>query len=326
MKNCLITGVAGFIGSALAYDLVGENIKIIGVDNINTYYDTKLKRQRIDRINRKIKDLSLPQDSFSFTKMDLAEGKEVNDLVRKFKPDIICHFAAQAGVRYSIENPHTYVRNNITSTINLLEASKDYGVSDFVFASTSSVYGLSKQVPFSEDLPIDSTVSVYSSTKRACELLCHTYHDLYPIKFRILRFFTVYGPWGRPDMALSKFCSAILNNKPIQIFNDGDMVRDFTYIDDIIQGFKLAMADSSDFEIFNLGCGTPIKLMEFIGKIEENLGLEAEKEYLPLQPGDVPVTMADIEKSRKILGYSPKVDVDTGVFNFVKWYKEYHGF
>ena len=321
----LITGAAGFIGFNLASNLLDKSNSLLCIDNLNNYYDPALKRRRISLLSEKSKDLELGEQGFRFEKIDLRDSPVIDKIVSDFKPDVICHLAAQAGVRYSIEAPHSYVSNNITATLNLLEASKKYNIGDFVFASTSSVYGLSQKLPFTEDTPIDSTISVYSTTKRACELLCHTYHNLYSIRFRILRFFTVYGPWGRPDMALFKFCEAILNNRPIQVFINGDMIRDFTYIDDIVQGFKLAMTDSSDFEIFNLGCGTPVKLMDFIVKIEENLGLKAEKEYLPLHMGDVPATMADIEKSKRILGYSPKVDIEEGVSNFVKWYREYHG-
>ena len=245
-------------------------------------------------------------------------------MITKYRPDTICHLAAQAGVRYSLKYPHSYVDNNISATINLLESARKNSVTDIIFASTSSVYGLSKDMPFSEEAPIDTPISTYSTTKRTCELLCHTYNNLYGIRFRILRFFTVYGPWGRPDMALFLFTKAILEGKSIDVFNHGRMQRDFTFVDDIVDGFILAIKSQFDFEIFNLGCGDPIELMHFIQILEKELGIEANKNMHPIQLGDVPATWADISKAGKMLGYKPKISVHEGINHFVSWYRGYY--
>ena len=320
VKNkCLVTGAAGFIGSNLSYKLISDGIKTIGMDNLNEYYDPDLKRARIDRIQ------SHPSsDLFQFEVMDLRDKEDVMAIVEKTKPTVICHLAAQAGVRYSLEFPHSYVENNISATINVLEAARLNDVKDIILASTSSVYGLNTEMPFNEDLSIESTISTYSASKRACELLCHTYHHLYGIRVRILRFFTVYGPWGRPDMALFLFTKAMLNKDYIDIFNKGKMSRDFTYIDDIVDGFVSAISCKKDFEIINLGCGEPVQLMKFIEVLEKELNIEAKKNFLPMQPGDVSATWADISKAERLLNYKPKIGVDVGISNFVKWYKEYH--
>ena len=322
-KKILITGAAGFIGFSLCRKMLAKGVDILALDNFSDYYDPRLKKARFEKLFEEFKK-EKPNSEFIFEKLDLLDRKKLESLISTFKPDTICHLAAQAGVRYSLENPQSYIDNNITATLNLLEISKDIGVSDFILASTSSLYGLNQEIPFSENMNIDSTISPYSSSKRACELLCHTYHHIYNIKFRILRFFTVYGPWGRPDMALFKFTRAILANSPIDVFNSGNMKRDFTFVEDIVDGFMLAIDKPYDFEIFNLGFGKAIALEEFIEILENKLEIKAKKNYLPIQPGDVPYTWSDISKARKMLGYNPKYEAEYGVGAFVDWYKSYH--
>tara|TARA_B100000579_G_scaffold25171_1_gene17729 strand:+ start:23251 stop:24234 length:984 start_codon:yes stop_codon:yes gene_type:complete len=320
-EKIIVTGAAGFIGFSLCRELLKKKVDILAVDNFNEYYSLELKESRYNLLMHESKECD---NFFSFKRLDLTDKNALEKVMVDFKPSIVCHLAAQAGVRYSLENPQTYVDNNINATLNLLEISRKIGVKDIVFSSTSSVYGLSDNVPFSEGTKLDSPISPYSSTKLACEALCHTYHYLYGIRFRILRFFTVYGPWGRPDMALFIFTKSIIENKPIKVFNSGDMKRDFTYIDDIIAGFLLAIDKSYDFEIFNLGFGKTVKLENFIDILERNLGKKAIKKYFPLQPGDVPATWSDISKAREMLGYNPKVDVSLGISNFVNWYNQYN--
>ena len=261
---------------------------------------------------------------FRFERLDLKNKAELEAILLKFNPSVVCHLAAQAGVRYSLENPGSYVEDNISATLNLLEISRKLGVKDFIFSSTSSVYGLNQDIPFSENAKIDSTISPYASTKMACELLCHTYHYLYGIRFRILRFFTVYGPWGRPDMALFIFTKSIIEGKPINVFNSGDMQRDFTYISDIVNGFISAIDKKYKFEVFNLGSGRTVKLENFIKLLEDSLGEKAIKEYLPLQAGDIPSSLSDISKAREMLGYNPKFDIANGIDEFVSWYRNYY--
>ena len=314
-KKCLVTGSAGFIGSNLSAKLINEGYEIICVDNFNEYYDVNLKKARVSSL------INAPSQVIN---LDLRDADKFDSLVKEFKPEVICHLAAQAGVRYSLDNPHSYIDNNITATINVLEAAKQNHVKDFIFASTSSVYGLSEDMPFSEKENINSTISTYSSTKRACELLCHTYSHLYGTRIRILRFFTVYGPWGRPDMALFLFTKSILENRPIKVYNNGNMKRDFTYIDDIVDGFISSIGIQSNFEIINLGCGKSVDLLYFINVLENTLQLEANKEFLPIQPGDVPETFADISKAKKLLNYNPKVTIEEGIPKFVDWYMNFY--
>lgn len=321
-KTILVTGAAGFIGNNLAFKLLGKVNQLICLDNFNNYYDINLKEKRHLRLIDEAENLNLSNNKFSFHTIDLRNITDLEDLFERYNFDVVCHLAAQAGVRYSIENPQSYIDNNLTATLNLLEVCKAKEVRDIVFASTSSVYGLSDKELFDESLSIESTISTYSTTKRACELLCHNYSHLFGLKFRILRFFTVYGPWGRPDMALFKFTKNILENKPIDVYNNGEMVRDFTYIDDIVDGFLSAIDLDMNFEIINLGCGKPVKLMHFVNLIEQELGKESEKNFLPLQAGDVPATMADISKAKKLLNYSPKTNVEVGIPKFVNWYKK----
>ena len=269
-KAILVTGAAGFIGNNLSHELIKQNETVFCIDNFNEYYDPVLKKSRKKRLD----NLHSEQNSSSeyvFINLDLRDKESLFSFFEKYNPETVCHLAAQAGVRYSIDYPQTYVDNNITATVNLLEACNKYDVKDFIFASTSSVYGLNTVMPFNEKTSIDTTISTYSSTKRACELLCHTYNNLYGIRFRILRFFTVYGPWGRPDMALFLFTKSMLEGKPIQVYNHGQMKRDFTYVDDIVDGFISAIKLKSDFEVINLGCGKSVDLMDFIKSLELKL-------------------------------------------------------
>ncbi len=321
IKKILITGNAGFIGYHLSSKLLDMGLDLMCIDNLNDYYEVSLKKSRLSLLKKKAKETR--ESSYLFKEVDLKNRLKLFEIIDEFKPDAICHLAAQAGVRFSLLNPQSYVDNNITATLNLLEASRNYGVKEFIFASTSSVYGLNSRVPFSEEDRTDTTISPYSASKKACENLCHTYHHLYGINFRILRFFTVYGPWGRPDMALFNFTRNILSDKPIEVYNHGKMKRDFTYVEDIVDGFISAINASLDFEIINLGRGFPVKLLDFINALEEEIGIEANKVMLDLQPGDVPETFADISKAKKYLNYNPKIDLNQGIGKFVKWYEDY---
>lgn len=322
-EKILITGAAGFIGFSLCRQLLKENIDIIAIDNFSDYYDPLLKEKRYEILIDESKNRK-NSSTFNFEKLDLRHKSDLETFLKSEKPDKICHLAAQAGVRYSLDNPQTYIDNNITATINLLEYSKDNKVTDFILASTSSVYGLSNQVPFSEKTSIDTPISPYATTKRTCELMCHTYYSLYGLKCRILRFFTVYGPWGRPDMALFLFTKAMINNEHIKVFNNGNMQRDFTYIDDIVNGFISAIKSDYPFEIFNLGYGRTVELLDFIKILEFNLNVKAKKIMLPIQPGDVPSTWSDISKAKRMLDYNPQNDVKIGIKNFVDWYLQYY--
>ncbi len=323
-KSILVTGAAGFIGSHLVHKLLdGNGDSLIAIDNYNSYYDSELKKSRAERVIEKAEILATP--NFHFLNIELQDLDSIKQIINDNKITTICHLAAQPGVRYSLKDPQSYIDNNLTATINILESSRQCGVKDIVFASTSSVYGLNTDMPFTENSSIDSTISTYSSTKRACELLCHAYHHLYGIRFRILRFFTVYGPWGRPDMAPILFTRNILEGKPIEVYNHGKMKRDFTFVDDIVDGFVSAINKPLEFEIINLGCGDPVELLDFITVLENCLGLKAEKKMLPMQPGDVASTWADITKARDLLDYEPKVQIEEGISRFVKWYWKYYG-
>jgi UDP-glucuronate 4-epimerase len=320
----LITGAAGFIGHALTKKLILQNIPVIAVDGINEYYDPNLKLDRLKDLENTAKSKKAAADEYKFFKIDLKNKDKLDELFSNYNINKICHLAAQAGVRYSLSHPQSYIDNNITATLNLLECSRDFDVTDITFSSTSSVYGLSENMPFRETESISSVISPYSASKRACELMLHTYNHLFGIRIKILRFFTVYGPWGRPDMALFKFTKAILEGKPIEVYNSGRMQRDFTYIDDIVDGIISSLMSEYDFEIFNLGCGNPINLMDFILHLEEVLGIESKKIMLGMQSGDVKSTWADISKARELLQYAPQTDYKLGIENFVKWYKTYY--
>ena len=333
-KKILVTGSAGFIGFHLSKKLIDEGHEVIGFDSITNYYDTSLKKARIKILNGM-------KGSFHFVKHDISKKSTIS-LLKEINPSFIVNLAANAGVRYSIKNPRIYVKNNIYGFLNILEAAKEVELENLVYASTSSVYGANTDYPFSEKKGVDHPLQFYAVTKRTNELMAHSYASLFGIKSTGLRFFTVYGPWGRPDMALFLFTKNILQNKPIKIFNNGDHLRDFTYVDDIVNGIHKAVfnvdydskawdADNPDpsisyapFRIFNIGASDPVKLMDYIKEIEVNLGIEAIKEFYPLQPGDVKATIADISNIKTQLGYSPSTNIKTGVKNFVDWYRDYY--
>jgi UDP-glucuronate 4-epimerase len=312
----LVTGAAGFIGFHLSQALLDRDTPVIGVDNLNAYYDVRLKRARLNQLEAR--------KGFTFYQDDVENLPGLEKVFRDHTIRRICHLAAQAGVRYSLENPFSYQKSNLEGFLNLLEMARHGGVDNFVFASSSSVYGANTKFPFSVDDRVDKPVSLYGATKRANELMAYSYHHLFHIPLTGLRFFTVYGPWGRPDMALFLFTDAILNDRPIDVYNHGRMRRDFTYIDDIIRGTMAALDKPSPFEIFNLGNSDPVELLDFIAAIEEGLGKEAKKNMMPIQPGDVPATAADIEKSRRLLGFDPKTPIKEGINKFLAWYRDYY--
>lgn len=311
----LITGGAGFIGSALAKKLSKRGDKIILIDNFNDYYNPKLKQDRVK--------IFLKDSKFKLYKGDIRDCKFLEKVFKKEKPDKVMHLAAMAGVRYSLENPLLYGEVNFMGTLNLMELSRKYKVKNFVYASSSSVYGANKKVPFAETDRVDNPISTYAATKKATELLAHMYSHTFGLNTTGLRFFTVYGPWGRPDMAYFKFTKSILAGKRIDVYNFGKMMRDFTYIDDIVDGIIKTLGKISRYEIVNIGADKPEKLSTFIEVLEKNIGIKAKKNYMPMQPGDVPRTMADVRKLRK-LGWKPKIKIEKGLKNFVNWYKSYY--
>jgi UDP-glucuronate 4-epimerase len=311
----LVTGVAGFIGFNLTKRLISEGHQVIGIDNLNEYYDPELKHNRLKILTK--------SKGFSFHKIDLCDYQSMETLFKSNKIDKICHLAAQAGVRYSLTHPHVYQKSNGEGFLNILELARHYRVENFVYASSSSVYGKNTKTPFSETDPVEHPMSIYAASKRSNELTAYSYSHLFGIPCSGLRFFTVYGPWGRPDMALFIFTKAIINNEPISVFNNGNMIRNFTYVDDIVDGIVRVINTPRPYEIYNIGNSRAETLLDFINEIEKNLGKKAIKELLPLQPGDVPNTVADIEKMRK-LGYEPKTNIDIGIKNFISWYKEYY--
>ncbi|RTQ98702.1 NAD-dependent epimerase [Halomonas nitroreducens] len=330
----LITGMAGFIGHAVAKRLSGQGHEIVGIDNLNAYYDVSLKQARLD-------DLAGCQD-VRFLRLDLADRDAVAELFAKEGFDRVIHLAAQPGVRYSLENPHAYADANLIGHLNVLEGCRHGRVGHLVYASSSSVYGANDKVPFDTSDHVDHPISLYAATKKANELMAHTYSHLYELPTTGLRFFTVYGPWGRPDMAMFKFTRAILAGEPIQVFNHGDMSRDFTYIDDIVEGIVRildvvperrvvsSVDDQPDtsrapYALYNIGHGSPVALMEFVRAVEQATGREAVCDFQPMQPGDVPRTWADTEALFEATGYRPKVGVQEGVRRFVEWYRGYYG-
>lgn len=313
--HVLVTGGAGFIGSHVIIELLKRGDTVVNIDNINEYYDPALKRARLSRF----------KDAIEHHEIDIVDREAVEKIFKAHKFDAVCHLAAQAGVRYSIENPFVYAQTNYIGTLNILEYAKQHQVPHIVFASTSSVCGTNEKMPFSEDDRVDTPISIYAASKRAGELLAHSYCDLFGMNITVLRFFTVYGPWGRPDMALFLFTEAIINDKPIKVFNNGNMRRDFTYVDDTVSGIVSAVhKEPNGFRIYHLGNGTPVPLMEYIRTIEESLGKKAIMEMFPMQLGDVAETCADISKAQKELGYDPKTPVQIGVPKFIEWYKEYY--
>lgn len=346
----LVTGTAGFIGSFTAARLSEKGDAVVGIDNINSYYDVDLKYGRLrkdgidtDQVEKGTPVRSRKYTGYRFRKMDLEDRKELEQLFSEERFDRVCHLAAQAGVRYSLTNPHSYIEANVRGFLNILEACRNHGIKHLVYASSSSVYGLNEKFPFSTRDNVDHPVSLYAATKKANELMAHTYSHLFKIPTTGLRFFTVYGPWGRPDMALFLFTKAILEGKSIDVYNQGNMKRDFTFIDDIVTGVVKVLdkppagepswsgerpdpsRSAAPYRIYNIGNSSPVGLMEFIGAIEDALGKKAKKNFLPMQPGDVPATWADVDDLVKDFGYSPGVAVQEGVRKFVKWYLEYYG-
>ena len=323
----LVTGAAGFIGHQTTLKLLARGDTVIGVDNLNDYYDVSLKEARLQDIAKH------PQASnFKFIKLDLADTSATEDLFKAEQPQRVIHLAAQAGVRYSLQNPNAYVQSNLVAFTNILEGCRHNKVEHLVYASSSSVYGGNTKLPFSEQDTVDQPVSLYAATKKANELMAHTYSHLYGIPTTGLRFFTVYGPWGRPDMSPFLFADAILNNKPIKVFNHGDMMRDFTYIDDIVEGV-VRVADkparpqvnsSVPYRVFNIGNNQPEKLMDFIGILENAFGKLAEKEFLPMQAGDVKATYADTSALETWVGFKPYTPLKDGIAKFADWYKAYY--
>ena len=318
----LVSGVAGFIGYHLAKRLLEEGYDLIGLDNLNNYYDPQLKKDRLAQL------INYP--NFEFIKIDFTDQEKTRPFFAKQSFEQVIHLGAQAGVRYSLENPQAYIDTNLTGFLNILEGCRHNNISKVIYASSSSVYGNNTKLPFSENDQVRQPVSLYGVSKLANEAMAHAYTHLYGMQMIGLRFFTVYGPWGRPDMALFLFTKSILNQEPIQVFNQGEHTRSFTYIGDIIESiFQLIIIEKDTIkfrnnEIFNIGGSEPVKLMRFIKIIENTLGLEANIEYLPLQPGDVKKTYSDNQKLESIISYSPQIDIETGIKHFIEWYKEYY--
>lgn len=318
----LITGAAGFIGADLSQKLLSLGHTIVGIDNFNDYYEVSLKRARLEQILT-----HASAENFSLVEMDIVDRAAMADLFERTRYDVVVHLAAQAGVRYSIENPQSYIDSNLVGFGNILEGCRHSKVAHLVYASSSSVYGANKNFPFCESDRVDNPVSLYAATKKANELMAHSYVDLYGFRCTGLRFFTVYGPWGRPDMAPFRFASRMLKGDEIPVYNNGNMIRDFTYIDDITNGVvKVAESEElgSLYKIYNIGRGEPVQLMEFIELMGEHLGVDAKLNMLPMQDGDVPRTMADTTDLQKDFGYRPEVSIDQGVKQFAQWYKAYY--
>ncbi len=333
----LVTGAAGFIGFHVCRYLLARGNEVVGLDNLNNYYDVNLKKARLNKLQA-----SKSGSSFHFCKLDLENTSALDELFLEGQFDRVVHLAAQAGVRYSLENPHAYISSNIVGFMNILEGCRHQNIKHLVYASSSSVYGANEKLPFSEHDNVDHPLSLYAATKKANELMAHTYSSLYGLPTTGLRFFTVYGPWGRPDMALFMFTKNILEGKPIDVFNHGKHRRDFTYIDDIVEGIVRALDDvpqpdsswrGSDpdpatsfapWRVFNIGNGRPVELMSYISTLESLLGRKAGINYLPMQPGDVPETAADVQLLDDAVAYRPEVTVEEGIEKFVRWYRDYY--
>ncbi|OAD45671.1 NAD-dependent epimerase [Polaribacter atrinae] len=335
----LVTGAAGFIGFHLSKALLAKGHTIVGLDNINDYYDVSLKYARLNELGISKEDSeiylkesasSTYKQSFKFVRMNLEDRDNLPKLFKNEKFEVVINLGAQAGVRYSIENPETYIDSNVVGFLNILECCRNNNIQHLLYASSSSVYGTNKKTPFSTDDNVDHPISLYAATKKSNELMAHTYSHLFNVPTTGLRFFTVYGPWGRPDMAIYLFADAISKERPIKVFNNGNMSRDFTYIDDIVNGIEILLAnppektaDKPAYRVSNIGNGSPQSLGDFIKAIETSFGVEAKKEFLPMQPGDVPQTWADVSEIEK-LGYSSSIKIEKGVQEFVEWFKNYH--
>ena len=336
----LVTGAAGFIASKIAAMLAQRGDKVIGVDNINDYYDVRLKYARLrELLGIEYDGLDMPftevyistkYPNFRFIRLSIEDKTAIDALFGKEHFDVVLNLAAQAGVRYSITNPYSYMQSNLVGFLNILEACRNYNVPKLVFASSSSVYGMNEQVPYNEEDKVDTPVSLYAASKKSNELMAHCYSKLYGLQTIGLRFFTVYGPWGRPDMSPMLFATALRDGKPIKVFNNGDMIRDFTYIDDIAEGTIRTIdhdipedkrENGVAYRIYNIGCSHPVKLMDFISEMESAYGVEAKKEFLPMQPGDVYQTNADTSRLESEMGYKPHVSLHDGIGEFMKWYK-----
>ncbi len=329
----LVTGAAGFIGSHVAHRLLDAGEQVLGLDNLNAYYDPALKAARLARLTAR--------PGFTFTRTDLADQAGMAALFAQHRPTTVIHLAAQAGVRYSLENPHAYVEANLVGFMNVLEGCRNHGCGHLVYASTSSVYGLDQAMPFSEHRGAGHPMTLYAATKKANELMAHSYAHLFRLPCTGLRFFTVYGPWGRPDMALFKFADAILAGRPIELYNHGNMVRDFTYVDDIVEGIVRIAAQpaqpdpawdakrpdpahsSAPWRVFNIGNSDPVPLLRYVDALEAALGRKAERKLLPMQPGDVPATSADVSELEAATAFRPATTVEDGVARFVAWYRDY---
>ncbi len=344
----LVTGAAGFIGFHLVKRLVKEGYEVIGLDNINDYYSIDLKYARLAELGILRDDIlegniveSSVHTNLGFIKTDLENKAVIDELFETEELDVVINLAAQAGVRYSLKDPYRYIESNITGFLNLLEGARYHSLKHFIYASSSSVYGANTKMPFSTSDNVDHPMSLYAASKKSNELMAHTYSNLFDIPTTGLRFFTVYGPWGRPDMALFLFTKAMLNDEPIQVFNHGKMKRDFTYIDDIVEGISRLVdkppvpdpewtGDNPDpatsfapYRIFNIGNNNPVKLMDFIAEIEKQLGIKAQKEMMPMQPGDVPKTWANVDDLFEYIDFQPQIGIEEGIENFVDWYKDY---
>ncbi|HRX78602.1 MAG TPA: NAD-dependent epimerase [Pirellulaceae bacterium] len=334
MTHFLVTGAAGFIGYHVAAKLLDRGDRVVGIDNLNDYYSVQLKRDRLRQLEGR--------KGFEFQQLDIADDTSLQRLFSEAHPEVVIHLAAQAGVRYSLENPGAYVQSNLVGFANILEGCRHHDVKHLVYASSSSVYGANTKMPFSVHDNVDHPVSLYAASKKANELMAHTYSHLYRLPTTGLRFFTVYGPWGRPDMALFKFTEAIVAGRPIDVYNHGQMQRDFTYIDDIVEGVirtadhiaepnSVWSGDQPDpgtslapYRLYNIGNNQPVELLTLIEVIEQSLGCKAEKNMLPIQPGDVPATYADVDDLIRDVGFQPKTPIEEGVRKFVDWYRSYH--
>ena len=317
MGKILITGSSGFIGMHLSKSLLDDGYSVCGIDNMNSYYDVSLKEKRLNVL--------YDYDNFAFNKVDISDLQDVERVFKKFKPEKVVNLAAQAGVRYSLENPHAYIQSNVVGFTNIIEACRHHKVSGLIYASSSSVYGENEKMPFSVDDRVDKPISIYAASKKSNELIAYTYNHLYGLNTTGLRFFTVYGPWGRPDMAMYIFADKIRSGEKISVFNHGKMKRDFTYIDDIVNGIRASIEKNYSNELFNLGNSSSENIMNVIDHIEKELDKEAEINFKNIQPGEVEKTFANISNAKKKLNFEPKTSIQEGIPKFIKWYKSYHG-